>query len=129
MNAITLNRPWPHAIAYLGKRIENRTWPAPQHAIGKRIAIHAGRRWDDIGASTLRSMGYALPPKPQHPTGIILTARLVGCIHSYSPSGTVAAVDDPWFTGPFGWQLEDIEILPEPFPIKGRQGLWRWYPA
>lgn len=28
--------------------------------------------------------------------------------------------------GRFAWQLEDIQVLPEPVPAKGRQGLWWW---
>ena len=44
MKALTLTRPWPDAILYGGKRIENRFWktyyPDP-------ILLHASQRWDD----------------------------------------------------------------------------------
>ena len=42
MKAITLWPEWAHAVAHLGKRIENRPWRAPEAVIGQRIAIHAG---------------------------------------------------------------------------------------
>ena len=31
---------------------------------------------------------------------------------------------EPWFTGPLGWELVDVLALPEPVPVKGKQGLW-----
>ena len=40
--AITLWPEWAGSIAYLDKRVENRTWEPPKDVIGTRIAIHAG---------------------------------------------------------------------------------------
>lgn len=31
-----------------------------------------------------------------------------------------------WTPGRYAWEVEDIELLPEPIPVKGRQGLWDW---
>jgi hypothetical protein len=44
MMALTLKHPWPYAICFLGKRIENRTWrPRPsQLQPGSYLAIHGG---------------------------------------------------------------------------------------
>ena len=42
MKAITLWPEWAYAVAWLGKRIENRDWPPPRSLIGERVAIHAG---------------------------------------------------------------------------------------
>jgi hypothetical protein len=31
-------------------------------------------------------------------------------------------------SGRYAWLLEDVELLPEPIPARGRQGLWWWRP-
>lgn len=33
-----------------------------------------------------------------------------------------------WTPGNYAWELQNIKILPEPIPVKGRQGLWNWEP-
>lgn len=40
--AVTLHPHWVHAVAHLGKRIENRNRPIPPALVGQRVAIHAG---------------------------------------------------------------------------------------
>ncbi|MEV4212644.1 DUF4326 domain-containing protein [Micromonospora sp. NPDC049662] len=45
IGALTVQQPWAWAIAYAGKRVENRTWAPPEAAIGHLLAIHAGQRW------------------------------------------------------------------------------------
>jgi hypothetical protein len=45
MKAITIRHPWPWAICYMGKPLENRDWkPSPyQLKPGEKFAIHAGK--------------------------------------------------------------------------------------
>lgn len=49
MKALTLRHPWPFAVAYLGKRVENREWDdrlaslmGLDELVGETIAIHGG---------------------------------------------------------------------------------------
>lgn len=42
MRALTLQPQWAHAVAHLGKRVENRSRAIPRALVGERIAIHAG---------------------------------------------------------------------------------------
>lgn len=46
MNALTLWQPWASLIASGHKTIETRSWRPPTAAIGKQLAIHAGK---DLG--------------------------------------------------------------------------------
>jgi len=117
-HALTLWRPWPHAILFGGKRIENRPWKPWASIIGKRIAVHAGLRYDDAGAAWMRAQELYDPPEgPWCPAGVIVgTARV---------TGFVEASDDPWFVGPFGWLLADVEAFDMPVACRGAQGLWR----
>lgn len=33
-----------------------------------------------------------------------------------------------WTPGRYAWELANVRLLPEPIPIKGKQGLWNWEP-
>ena len=33
-----------------------------------------------------------------------------------------------WIPGGYAWELQNVKILSEPIPIKGKQGLWDWEP-
>lgn len=145
MKALTLTRPWPWIILNLGKRIENRTWAPPLDMIGQRFAIHAGKKFDNC---VLRDLlfdhytrgGLSCPNADKieahlrdhhHPTGIVATARLIGVVttsaHGFGKLTTEAkhiASESMWFTGPFGWVLDDVRPLLPPIPWVGRQRLW-----
>jgi hypothetical protein len=87
-----------------------------------------------VGASLCRDALRQLPLG-----AVVATCRLVAC---KCTSTQIRGVDAPcqWVEelsdtdracgdfGPyrFGWFLEDIQILPEPIPVKGMQGLWEW---
>jgi hypothetical protein len=45
MKAISLWQPWASLVAIGAKRIETRHWYPPDSVIGKRIYIHAAKRW------------------------------------------------------------------------------------
>jgi len=120
MRAITVYQPWAYAIAHLGKGYENRTWPPPAAAVGRPLAIHAGRTFDERGARFIEELGLALPPRSEMPTGaLVAVCRLAGVVMPADPQS-----DDPWFRGPFGWRLDERRPLARPVPIVGKQGLW-----
>ncbi|HEX2677838.1 MAG TPA: hypothetical protein VHM19_14395 [Polyangiales bacterium] len=139
--ALTLHRPWPFAILHLPpalvKRVENRPWKPWPSVIGKRIAIHAGKKLDR-GAET-EILGFMDEhdinggDERLYSEGIVGTAVVKGWMEfesgDYGGELTerqmIDAFNSPWFFGPFGWVLEDVRALPEPIPCKGAQGLWR----
>lgn len=45
MLAITLYEPYASLVACSLKRFETRSWPAPFGSSGRRLAIHAARKW------------------------------------------------------------------------------------
>jgi hypothetical protein len=130
MKALTLWRPWPAAIFYLGKNVENRTWPAPDKIIGKRIAIHSGQRED---TDALPFIYNAMSPQPQSIFECIVILNGIKEVdYKGAIIGTVIIerccryrqVSSKWAEGPYCWLLEDPIILPEPILCKGAQGLW-----
>jgi hypothetical protein len=113
---LTLWRPWSDVVASGEKLIENRPWAPPRSAIGRLIAIHGGKVYDQEGAEFIRGRGVEPLPPDRSRLGIVGLVRIAGVVRE-SPS--------PWFFGPFGWVLEHVRELAEAVPCKGAMGLWR----
>jgi hypothetical protein len=119
--ALSIRQPWAWAILNAGKDIENR--PRRFHHRGP-ICIHASLN-NSAGhhlVSSLEIKRAAGSPieVPYRASlthgGIIGTAEIVDCIE---------ASDSPWFFGPYGLVLRNVQ--PVPFiPVKGALGLFRW---
>ena len=132
LRALTLWRPWPHAIFYGGKRIENRPWKPWERIIGHYIALHAGLKYDANGAEDMRELGLYDPPGDEWcPRGCIVgVARIVGYVEEkegvfFDQVGPEFNVDEKvWFSGPFAWKLDDVVPFMSPVKAKGAQGLW-----
>lgn len=43
----------------------------------------------------------------------------------YHPTGNELLFGD-WTPGRYAWRLENLQMLPEPIPARGAQGLWKW---
>ena len=149
--AITLHQPWASLIALGVKTVETRSWPAPARLVGRRIAVHAGKRlvrrpgdaierelrarWGEewrviiptgavVATAVLAGMGRV--ERADLPEGYAVhdPATEIGCA-----AGTGLTPIDPWgdfSCGRWLWFLDDVEALPEPVPAVGRQSFWRW---
>lgn len=74
MKALTIRPQWAHAIAWHGKRIENRTRPFPRTLrVDERFAIHAGREpgrdpwWEQVLDASGGSVRQDAKPTPVLP--------------------------------------------------------------
>jgi hypothetical protein len=135
MRALTVRRPWANLIAARIKRVENRPWMPDEEAIGERIAIHAGGKWDR------RAKEYF----PEHVTedpdayagGIVAVARIACIVQGPSwkrikvvcgRSGALRRLPnrslEPFYDGPYGWVLVGIRRLSEPIECPGQLRLW-----
>ncbi len=144
MKAISLWQPWASALfaSRLGdpkiplKLHETRHWEAPSWIIGKRIAIHAAKRWTrdeceffdglaDDQKAAFASIGIAR--SSDLPFGAIIgTAVLTSC----HPTESLLHIDDDdlffgnFSEGRFAWRMRDGQLLPAPVPCVGRQGFF-----
>jgi hypothetical protein len=117
MRAFTVHRPWAWAIAHAGKDVENRNWKH-HFAPGTPIAIHAGKKWDAEGAEWISAaLDIAVPPEPEHPTGVVAVAKLGECLE-------LATSTSPWAIGEYCWQLTAVRALPTPIAQRGKQGIF-----
>lgn len=118
LRGFTLWRPMSFGIVHGTKRIENRPWAPPPWIVGRWIAIHGGKKWDDGYADMVADIMHLdeLPPAARD-TGIVGLARV---------TGYVTESDDPWYIpGQYGWTLDQVAAFSEPVPCRGAQGLWR----
>lgn len=137
MKALTLIRPWSDALVRGPKRVENRTWLPPVESIGRYLAIHAGKKFDEDGGCDLRAMGTGWSPpleasdSPQGIVGVVLLrgwldlrgGRIAHALDNETHAVAIRLDQDRWWAGPCGWLFgEPIAI--EPVPCRGAQGLW-----
>lgn len=121
--ALSIRQPWAHAVIYLGKPVENRSWKAVEKgAMGiRRIAVHAGkgmtREEYEEARDFMASIGVTCPPAAELLRG--------GIIGSVDVIGVVKRHASPWFFGPLALVLRD----PKPcafVPAVGQLGYFKW---
>jgi hypothetical protein len=115
MRALTIKQPWASMIAAGHKTIENRSWRPPAGLVGQRIAIHAGAGWDEQGARWIRGTLGIDVRRDELPASRVLCTAVIDRV--------IEASDDPWWRGPLGWVLRDVQAMEGPV-CKGRLSLW-----
>lgn len=110
--ALTLRQPWAHAVALGFKRIENRRWRPAVDRLPMRLAIHAGKRIDVAGLEFCSAMGV--------PVDAMATSAIVAMV---TVRRVLSESLDPWWRGPVGWLLEDVQPI-RPIACSGQRGLW-----
>lgn len=121
MRALSLTQPWAWSMVHGPKRIENRTWPVPEHLIGQTIAVHASAKWDKDGEAFLLERGVLVPPRGTLARGAYIgVATIVRCVEKarYDLLDEVARrelvpdpVQDDYFFGPFGQLWENVRPI------------------
>lgn len=145
MRALTFWPEWIPAFRWLGKTIENRTWPPPENLIGKTLALHAGA---SIGGGS-RKRGFDWLANAAEAAGVeglgfdrnedgswfatacgvmqtmpIVTGAVVGVARVVTAREDLHGVD-PWaMADSRHWQLDRFGWLGRPIPCRGAQGLW-----
>lgn len=120
-HAVTVHRPWGHAIAHLGKPVENRNYRC-HLPIGTLIAIHNGAAWDYQALAQVKEIAQQPDLKLTYNTD---PAMFVIAIARFG--GNVTEHESPWFFGHWGWLLEDVTLI-EPVFCRGQQRIWRLTP-
>lgn len=149
VKALSMPQISPTAIAYGVKKIETRSWRAPDHAIGTTIAIHVSKGWlkpmnegdvakwmlEDQNVSWLTEAGLieceetVLYARTQDLVrgAIICTATLAGCFPTEDLEPFVGDLEfshGNFSPGRWGWLLEDVRRLKEPVTYVGALQLW-----
>lgn len=141
MKAITVWQPWAGALAAGIKENETRGWatkyrgPLAIHSAVKEIQHTWSSVYMNDAAREVICRRLDLPEifdgPATFPMGCILaTAELVDCIR-ITPDLVATLSPDELALGNYtmcryAWKLANVNLLPEPIPIKGKQGLWNW---
>jgi len=106
MPALSLRQPWAWLVVNGFKPIENRVWSTRFRG---KFFVHAAAKMtsEDYEACRIFIDGFSSIelPEPQDliKGGIVGEAKLVDCVKSH---------ESPWFTGPYGFVLEESAGLP-----------------
>lgn len=140
LDALSVREPWAWALATGLKPLENRSEQlaryAHRHQLGRHVAIHAGKAYDDqdglhafqgimrrpeIAAEVDRIRGPGALTLRMMPRGaIVAVGRLVRVVFD---AAELPAVALPWWAGPAGLLFaEMVEI--EPVSCSGQLGFW-----
>lgn len=145
MKAITLHPEWAYAITELDKRIENRSWNPPIDMINQRFAIHAGKKIGGIRTRVQDAISQVMEmaelagwklndrfllTKDGNYTlvreELIVTGAIVAIATLRGVSESVLKYPPHWgVRGQKHWHFSDVDVLPTPIPISGKQRLWK----
>lgn len=122
VRALSLWQPWAAWLAAGVKPIENRPWAPPEWMIGQLLVIQSAKR-----RPTLAERIWPVPgPMPEIDPRLFDFGYMLG---AGILTGCVTESDDPWFTGPYGWQLRDVVSFRDlGVGLTGRQRLFRLRP-
>jgi hypothetical protein len=143
MRALTLIRPMSAAIVWGSKRIENRPMNLPRtmRGVPTVVAVHAGKKWDGTYERVVemidgRTAGVHERRVPWyharlHDEGIVGLMLLSGRVFTDADK-PVRGLEgngstrwyDPWYSGPFGYEILAAVAFPGPLACRGMQGFW-----
>jgi len=125
---LSLWQPWATAIALGIKKNETRSWATNYRGW---LAIHAAKRkmTDEEAWMTREFPRFAIPV----PLGaVVCIVRLVGCLPiALVKKLGVSENEQRWGNydeGRWAWMTSPSIEIPEPIPLVGHRGLFRWEP-
>jgi hypothetical protein len=133
MDAISLWQPWAEWIAHGLKLTETRTHARFKCLEGKRIAIHASRKFDRdawdaakpfLKAAGNESYGWFVLKTSEFHLGVIICTALVEKVQWLDGCHSQGALIDCGGVRRFGLYLTGVNVLQEPIPSIGRQGIF-----
>jgi len=127
MKALSIRQPWAWLITHGWKPVENRTRKSNYRG---PLYIHAGKGMtrDDYAACMIFIAAFerrqervpAWDVLRSECGGIVGRVNMVGCIEKpFDTTWTAKSIVNNYFTGPYGWLMQDAEVLPF-FPCKGQ---------
>lgn len=124
MKVLSIRQPWAWLIfcdARYPKDVENRTWETDYRG---PLLIHAAKgmtcqEYQEAREFAQKCGVFNVPHMDNLKRGgIVGSVMLVDCRRK---------VNSPWFTGPWGWVLENPQSLKFE-PCQGQLGLWEYSP-
>lgn len=124
MRGLSLSQPYAWAMLHAGKGLENREWPPSDEVIGKRIALHAAKSFDDKGVFMLDRLGIIERPTEYQRSAIVGVGTVE---YARTELAKVPEAERRWWIdrpNNYGWIISNRIALPAPIPWDGQLGLW-----
>jgi len=127
MKALTIQQPYASAIMQGSKIYETRTWHPGRV---EQFALHAGKTMHRAAQVTLHR---EIADWPQTlPLGAVLgIVKIVDVTDAEELLDEIDDLEDAlglWGPDHLAWELEVIEVFPNPIPARGQLGFWDWQP-
>lgn len=120
IRTLSVRQPWATAITSHGKNIENRPRIAKMRGY---FAIHASMTKDKNGNFEYLKDQYRISIEPDKvPFGAIVGFAKLSDVVTRK---TVSKKQEKWFSGKFGYVLEDVIKLKVPIEATGALGFWK----
>jgi len=113
MNALSIKQPYAQLICLGLKDIENRNWTT---SLRGKIWIHAGKKADNEARIHLDMIDCPYPEISYLYFGALIGTVDIVAVTTHSNSD--------WFTGKYGFVLENPYLLNTPIPYKGQLGFF-----
>ncbi|MDD5301547.1 MAG: ASCH domain-containing protein [Elusimicrobia bacterium] len=122
MKCLMLKQPWAYLVATGVKTIETRTWRTKYRG---PLAIAASQAYDLHGGRYLRDRSILFPAPYELVRGAVVATATLRDVVAYTPELVPQGLC-PHTEGEerYGWLLEDIQMLAQTVPVKGRLGLF-----
>lgn len=134
IRAISLWEPWASLMRCGAKTIETRSWAAPRQYWGQPLLICGSKRWSRDQELCLRDPRVRRALRGAGPDDLCMgraaaIVDLVECRSTNDPAPCGVSEDELAFgdfsADRFGWRTANLRADFEPFPVTGRQGLFR----
>lgn len=121
IKAISLWQPWAEAMRLKLKKNETRSWPTNYRGW---LAIHAAKNRSEPVPRSFGVIPYG---------AVVCIVKLVGCEPTERIGSLVSDQEAEWgdySNGRYAWTTDPCRMieLPQPIPLRGRQGLFDWEP-
>jgi hypothetical protein len=144
VTALTFTDPWGSAVAIREKRIETRSWPAPERYWGQPIAIHISSTLtaeakaiceEEPFQHVLQSAGYTWTPRRGFewdlPLRQVIAVAWLERVQLITPRCLVdkrERIFGNYAPGRYAWKFGAVYRLKQPIIASGRLGIWQWTP-
>lgn len=140
MKTLSLIQPWATLIALGEKKIETRSWKTNYRG---PLLIHAGMKLNKRICCLVPFVNvlnnHDIVFTTDFPKGsIIAKCELVDCLKIVDADFVSAKLENGYIVdgnenefgdytpGRYAWILENVEVLKDPIPAKGKLGLWKF---
>lgn len=138
MKVLSLWQPYASLAIWGNKRIETRSWEAPDWIIGERLGIASTKQIKSEQRELFDHPDFQkhyqrtkLPTLDDLPHGYLLGVVRVESCKRMTPADMKRVSDrelffGDWWPGRYAWRLRVIKVYGEPIPVKGGQKIWNY---